>query len=73
MSAGYGQEPVEIGVGGSIPFVAAFSERYPEAAILLVGAADPMSRYHGPNESLELADLKSAITAQAIALTEMGS
>jgi acetylornithine deacetylase/succinyl-diaminopimelate desuccinylase-like protein len=73
MAIGYDHEPLEIGVGGSIPFVAAFSERYPDASILLVGASDPMSRYHGPNESLELADLKSAIIAQAIALTEMGS
>ncbi len=73
MRNGYDSEPIEMGVGGSIPFVAAFSERYPDAAILLVGAADPMSRYHGPNESLELADLQSAIVAQAIALTELGS
>jgi acetylornithine deacetylase/succinyl-diaminopimelate desuccinylase-like protein len=40
---------------------------------MLVGAADPMSRYHGPNESLELADLEKAIVAQAIALRQMGS
>jgi acetylornithine deacetylase/succinyl-diaminopimelate desuccinylase-like protein len=73
MATGYDHAPLEIGVGGSIPFVAAFSERYPDASILLVGASDPMSRYHGPNESLELADLKSAIVAQAIALMEMGS
>lgn len=73
MSIGYDVDPLEIGVGGSIPFVAAFSQRYPNASILLVGAADPMSRYHGPNESLELADLEKAIVAQAIALTEMGS
>lgn len=73
MSIGYDMDPVEIGVGGSIPFVAAFSERYPDASIMLVGAADPMSRYHGPNESLELADLEKAIVAQAIALRQMGS
>jgi len=36
--------------------------------VLLVGVADPMSRYHGPNESVELADLESAIVAQAVAL-----
>lgn len=71
MREGYGTEPVEIGVGGSIPFVAAFSERYPDASILIVGASDPLSRYHGPNESLELADLESAIVAQAIALVEL--
>ena len=72
MREGYGVEPVEMGMGGSIPFVAAFEERYPEAAVLLVGIADPMSRYHGPNESLELADLESASTAQAIALATLG-
>lgn len=71
MEAGYGTEALEIGVGGSIPFVAAFSERYPAAAILLVGASDPMSRYHGPNESLELADLEKAIVSQVVALKEM--
>ncbi|KAA3640631.1 MAG: M20/M25/M40 family metallo-hydrolase [Armatimonadetes bacterium] len=72
MRVGYGTEPLEVGVGGSIPFVAAFSERYPAASILLVGASDPTSRYHGPNESVELADLQKAIVAQAIALTELG-
>jgi len=73
MLEGYGAAAVEMGVGGSIPFVAAFSERYPDAEVLLVGVADPSSRYHGPNESLELADLESAIVAQAIALTQIGS
>ncbi len=73
MRIGYGTDPLEIGVGGSIPFVAAFAERFPVASILLVGASDPMSRYHGPNESLELADLRNAIVAQAIALTELAS
>jgi acetylornithine deacetylase/succinyl-diaminopimelate desuccinylase-like protein len=72
MSEGYGVDPVEMGMGGSIPFVAAFEERYPDAAVLLVGIADPMSRYHGPNESLELADLESATLAQALAFATMG-
>lgn len=73
MRQGYGKEAIEMGVGGSIPFVAAFNERYPNAEVLLVGVADPTSRYHGPNESLELADLESAIVAQAIALRLIGS
>ena len=50
----YGVDAINIGVGGSIPFVAAFSEAYPDAAILLIGAADGTSRAHGPNESLDL-------------------
>ncbi len=72
MRAGYAAEPVETGMGGSIPFVAAFSEIYPDAAVLLIGVADPTSRYHGPNESVELADISSATIAQAIALIHLG-
>lgn len=59
---------VEMGVGGSIPFVAAFSETYPDAAILLTGAADPTSGVHGPNESVSLDDLRKSMLAEAIAL-----
>lgn len=73
MRLGYGAEPVEAGMGGSIPFVAAFRERYPQATVLLVGVADPTSRYHGPNESVELADIESAAVAQAVAFRELGS
>ncbi|MFV2000470.1 MAG: dipeptidase [Acidimicrobiia bacterium] len=72
MREGYGVDPIEIGVGGSIPFVAAFADRFPDAAVLLVGVTDPTSRYHGPNESVELADLESAIVAQAIAMSIAG-
>ena len=69
----WGREPVDIGVGGSIPFVAAFSAAYPEAAILLTGAADPTSRAHGPNESLDLEDWRKSIVAQAIAMRLLGA
>ncbi len=64
---------VEMGVGGSIPFVAAFSEAYPEAAILLTGVADPTSRPHGPDESLDLEELRRGILAEAIALRNLAS
>jgi acetylornithine deacetylase/succinyl-diaminopimelate desuccinylase-like protein len=64
----YGAEVVEIGVGGSIPIVSAFHEAYPEASIILNGVADSTSQMHGPNESVSLDDLRSAILAEAIAL-----
>ena len=64
---------VEMGVGGSIPFVAAFSEVYPDAAILLTGVADPTSRPHGPDESLDLEELRRGILAEAIALRNLAS
>jgi cysteinylglycine-S-conjugate dipeptidase len=69
----WGVEPVDMGVGGSIPFVAAFSEAYPDAAILLVGASDPTSSAHGPNESVDLDDLRKLVLAQARALQSLGS
>jgi acetylornithine deacetylase/succinyl-diaminopimelate desuccinylase-like protein len=64
----WGTEPVDIGAGGSIPFVAAFSEKMPGAPVILIGAGDPTSAYHAPNESQDLADLQKCVLAQTIAL-----
>jgi acetylornithine deacetylase/succinyl-diaminopimelate desuccinylase-like protein len=72
-TAVWGHDTVDMGVGGSIPFVAAFSERYPEAAILLTGVADPTSRAHGPDESLDLDDFRKGIIAEALALRNLAS
>jgi acetylornithine deacetylase/succinyl-diaminopimelate desuccinylase-like protein len=68
LSAGYGEEVVEIGVGGTIPIVAALRAAHPEATIVLNGVADRTSSMHGPNESVSLADLRSAVLSEAIAL-----
>jgi acetylornithine deacetylase/succinyl-diaminopimelate desuccinylase-like protein len=67
-AAAWGTDTIDIGVGGSIPFVAAFSEQYPEASILLTGVADHLSRPHGPNESQDLDELRHGALAEAIAL-----
>ena len=67
-SLAWGADTVEIGVGGSIPFVAELQNAYPDAAILLTGVADPTSRAHGPDESLDLSELHNGILAEAIAL-----
>ena len=72
MVEAWGVEVVETGVGGSIPFVASFSERMKGAPILLIGAADPTSSIHGPNESQDLADLEKAVLAETIALRLLG-
>jgi acetylornithine deacetylase/succinyl-diaminopimelate desuccinylase-like protein len=68
MRQAWGTEPVEMGVGGSIPFVPAFSEKLPGAPILLTGAGDPTSSVHAPNESQDLDDLEKSVLAEAIAL-----
>ncbi len=69
----WGTEPIEMGAGGSIPFVADFARRYPESAILLTGPGDPTSAIHAPNESQDLGDLEKSILAQALALTKLAS
>lgn len=69
----WGREPVDIGVGGSIPFVAAFAEKFPEAAILVTGVEDPDTRAHGANESLHLDDFERACMAEAILLARLGA
>ncbi len=68
MEEAWGVAPIEMGVGGSIPFVADFQSRFPEAAILLTGPGDPTSAAHAPNESQDLGDLERSILAEAIAL-----
>jgi acetylornithine deacetylase/succinyl-diaminopimelate desuccinylase-like protein len=68
----WGVDTLDIGVGGSIPFVAAFSEQYPDAAILLTGVGDHLSRAHGPNESQDLDELRRGALAEAIALRLLG-
>jgi acetylornithine deacetylase/succinyl-diaminopimelate desuccinylase-like protein len=59
---------LEIGMGGSIPFVSAFQNAYPSASVLLTGVADDRSWEHGPNESVDLGDLRRGVLAEAIAL-----
>jgi acetylornithine deacetylase/succinyl-diaminopimelate desuccinylase-like protein len=59
---------VNIGIGGSIPFISQFSEAFPKAEILVTGVEDPDSRAHSPNESQHLPTLKRAIAAQTLIL-----
>jgi acetylornithine deacetylase/succinyl-diaminopimelate desuccinylase-like protein len=66
-----GVEPVDVGVGGSIPFIAEFAETYPKAAILVTGVEDPDTRAHGPNEGLHLAEFERACVAEALLLQRL--
>jgi acetylornithine deacetylase/succinyl-diaminopimelate desuccinylase-like protein len=72
MREAWGSEPVKIGGGGSIPFVAAFRQHLPDAPVILTGASDPTSHAHGPNESQNLDDLQKSVLAEAIVLRLLG-
>jgi acetylornithine deacetylase/succinyl-diaminopimelate desuccinylase-like protein len=69
----WGREPVDMGVGGTIPFVAEFAEAFPEAAILVTGVEDPDSRAHGFNESLHLDEYSKACLAEALMLEKLAN
>lgn len=71
MSDGYGRAPVDLGVGGSIPFIADLVETFPEAQILVTGVEDPHSRAHSPNESLHLDTFRHAVATEALLLARM--
>lgn len=68
-----GVDAVDIGVGGSIPFVAAFAERFPDAAILVTGVEDPDSRAHAANESLHLGEFGRVCLAESLLLERLAS
>jgi acetylornithine deacetylase/succinyl-diaminopimelate desuccinylase-like protein len=73
MKEAYGAEAVQMGSGGSIPFIADLVARYPKAQILITGVEDPDTRAHSPNESLHLPTLERAILAEALLLARMNS
>lgn len=69
----WGTDPVDVGIGGSIPFVQAFAERFPDAAILVTGVEDPDTRAHGANESLHLGEFERTCAAEALLLARLGA
>lgn len=68
LSAAFGNPAIEIGIGGSIPFIADLTEVFPDAQILVTGVEDADSRAHSPNESVHLLGLKNAMVAEALFL-----
>jgi acetylornithine deacetylase/succinyl-diaminopimelate desuccinylase-like protein len=67
-----GVAPVDMGVGGSIPFIAEFQEMFPGASILVTGVEDPDTRAHGPNEGLHLPEFERCVLAEALLLQRLG-
>jgi acetylornithine deacetylase/succinyl-diaminopimelate desuccinylase-like protein len=66
-----GTAPVDMGVGGSIPFIAEMLEVFPEAAVLVTGVEDPDTRAHGANEGLHLVEFEKVLLAEALLLRNL--
>ena len=65
----FGDSYLEMGEGGSIPFMAMLGEKYPKAQFVVTGVLGPESNAHGPNEFLHIpmAVGVSACVAQILA------
>ncbi len=68
-----GVAPVDMGVGGSIPFIAEFLLAFPEASVLVTGVEDPDTRAHGANEGLHLAEFERVVLAEALLLRNLAA
>jgi acetylornithine deacetylase/succinyl-diaminopimelate desuccinylase-like protein len=68
----WGADAIDMGVGGSIPFIAEFADAYPDAKILVTGVEDPATQAHSINESLHLGVLERAAIAEALLLEALG-
>ena len=71
MQTAWGVAPVDMGMGGSIPFIAEFAAAFPAATIVVTGPEDPASAAHSVNESLDLGVLARATTAEALFLAAL--
>jgi acetylornithine deacetylase/succinyl-diaminopimelate desuccinylase-like protein len=71
MHEAWGVEPLETGIGGSIPFISDLVATFPDAQILVTGVEDPDSRAHSPNESLHLGVFMRAILTEAVLLAKL--
>ena len=65
-------EVVDMGMGGSIPFIAEFAAAFPRAKILVTGVEDPGTQAHSVNESLHLGVFERAAVTEALLLAKLG-
>ncbi|WP_203135505.1 dipeptidase [Microbacterium sp. JZ31] len=73
MRDGYRKDAVDLGVGGSIPFIADLVRQFPGAQILVTGVEDPHARAHSPNESLHLETFRNAVRSETLLLGRLNA
>jgi acetylornithine deacetylase/succinyl-diaminopimelate desuccinylase-like protein len=70
LAAAWGQDPVTMAGGGSIPIVMALHEAVPDAEMLLFGVTDSYANIHAPNERVLLDEFEKAVVAKAVLFVE---
>jgi len=69
----WGKPLLQVGVGGSIPFVALFGRRFADLPLILNGVMDPETSAHGPNESMHLGVFRKTVLANVYLLDELAA
>jgi len=69
----WGREPLDIGIGGSIPFLHELTSAFPGVDVVVTGMGDPESNAHSENESLHLGDFASGCVAEALFLERLAN
>ncbi len=65
----WGVEPIDMGMGGSVPLVPLLAKTFPGMEILMTGPGDELSAAHSTNESIDLDELERACLAEALFLS----
>ena len=73
LSKAWDHKAVDIGAGGTIPFLHDLAELFPNAEIMVTGVEDPRSGAHGPDESVDLGELERACLAEALFLARLAT
>lgn len=71
LAAAYKQQPDDVllsGDGGSIPLCGALKDAHPNTQLVLFGVEEPLCAIHGPNESVDPAEVSAIATAVALFL-----
>lgn len=71
--AAWGRPLLQIGVGGSIPFVALFGRKFSDLPLILNGVMDPETGAHGPDESMHVGVFEKAILANVHLYAQLGA
>jgi acetylornithine deacetylase/succinyl-diaminopimelate desuccinylase-like protein len=66
----YGRDAVNIGCGGTIPFMGMLGERFPHTQFFITGVLGPQANAHGPNEFLHIDYAKKLTACVALVLAD---
>jgi acetylornithine deacetylase/succinyl-diaminopimelate desuccinylase-like protein len=66
----YGKEALQMGCGGTIPFMGMLGRQFPRTQFFITGVLGPHSNAHGPNEFLEVEYAKKLTACVSLVLSD---